>query len=64
VCLNAEEVRVEVVPIRVRSQEKVPKKVLSYGEFVPLKKIIEDLELENPPKNRTDLFYQEFDCWQ
>ena len=36
----------EVVPIRVRSQEKVPKKVLSHGEFVPLKKIIEDLELE------------------
>lgn len=37
---------VEGVPIRVRSQEKVPKKVLSHGEFVPLKKIIEDLELE------------------
>lgn len=37
---------VEGVPVRVRSQEKVPKKVLSHGEFVPLKKIIEDLELE------------------
>ena len=34
------------VPVRVRSQEKIPKKVLSHGEFVPLKKITEDLELE------------------
>ena len=34
------------VPVRVRSQEKMPKKVLSHGEFVPLKKIIEDLDLK------------------
>jgi transposase len=34
------------VPVRVRSQEKIPKKVLSHGEFVPLKKITEELELE------------------
>jgi hypothetical protein len=40
---------VEGVPVKVRSQEKVPKKVLSHGEFVPFKKIIEDLELEKNP---------------
>jgi transposase len=34
------------VPVRVRSQGKIPKKVLSHGEFVPLLKITEDLELE------------------
>ena len=34
------------VPVKVRSQDQVPKKVLSHGEFVPLKKIAEDLELE------------------
>ncbi len=37
---------VEGVPIKVHSQEKVPKKVLSHGEFKPLERIIEDLELE------------------
>jgi transposase len=37
---------VDGVPVRVRSQGKIPKKVLSHGEFVPLKKITEDLELE------------------
>lgn len=34
------------VPVKVRSQDKIPKKVLSHGEFVPLKKISEDLKLE------------------
>ena len=34
------------VPVKVRSQDQVPKKVLSHGEFVPLKKITEDLGLE------------------
>jgi hypothetical protein len=34
------------VPVKVRSQNQIPKKVLSHGEFVPLKKITEDLELE------------------
>lgn len=34
------------VPVRVRSGEKIPKKVLSHGEFLPLKKITEDLTLE------------------
>ncbi len=34
------------VPVKVRSQEQIPKKVLSHGEFVPLKKITEDLVLE------------------
>ena len=33
------------VPVRVRSQDKMPKKVLSHGEFVPLQKIAEDLKL-------------------
>jgi len=34
------------VPVKVRSVDQIPKKVLSHGEFVPLKKIAEDLELE------------------
>ena len=34
------------VPIRVRSQDQIPKKVLSHGEFIPLLKIAKDLELE------------------
>jgi hypothetical protein len=34
------------VPIRVRSQDQIPKKVLSHGEFIPLLKIVGDLELE------------------
>jgi len=34
------------VPVRMRSKDQIPKKVLSHGEFVPLKKIAEDLELE------------------
>ena len=34
------------VPVKVRSQEQIPKKVLSHGEFVPLKQITEDLKLE------------------
>jgi hypothetical protein len=33
-------------PVKVRSQDKIPKKVLSHGELVPLKKIAEDHELE------------------
>ena len=35
------------VPVKVRFQDQMPKKVLSHGEFVPLKKITEDLEPEN-----------------
>jgi hypothetical protein len=34
------------VPVKVRSHDEVPKKVLSHGEFVPLLKIIGDLEPE------------------
>jgi transposase len=34
------------VPVRVRSQDKMPKKVLSHGEFVPLQNITEDLKLD------------------
>src|SRR5512136_395634 len=34
------------VPIRVRSQDQIPKKVVSHGEFIPLLKIVGDLELE------------------
>ena len=34
------------VPVKVRSCEKIPKKALSHGEFIPLKKIAEDLMLE------------------
>ena len=35
------------VPVKVRSKDQIPRKVLSYGEFVPLQKIAEDLNLEN-----------------
>ncbi len=35
------------VPVKIRSQNQIPKKVLSHGEFVPLKNIINDLDLEN-----------------
>ncbi len=43
------------VPVKVRSQDQVPKKVLSHGEFVPLKKIAEDLyELSNGELQMTD----------
>jgi transposase len=38
---------VDGVPVKVRSQNQIPKHVLSYGEFIPLLKISEDLELEN-----------------
>jgi transposase len=34
------------VPVKVRSKDQAPKKVLSHGEFVPLLKIIRDLNLE------------------
>jgi transposase len=34
------------VPVKMRSKDQIPKKVLSHGEFVPLKKIAEDLDLE------------------
>jgi transposase len=34
------------VPVKVRAKDQIPKKVLSHGEFVPLKRITEDLELE------------------
>src|SRR5512136_2710455 len=34
------------VPVKVRSCEKIPKKALSHGEFIPLEKIAEDLMLE------------------
>lgn len=34
------------VPVKVRFKDQVPKKVLSHGEFIPLKKISEDLNLE------------------
>jgi transposase len=34
------------VAVRVRSQQLLPKRVLSYGEFLPLKQIIQDLQLE------------------
>jgi transposase len=34
------------VPVKVRSQDQIPKKVLSHGEFVPLKMITADLELD------------------
>jgi transposase len=33
-------------PVKVRSKNQVPRKVLSHGEFVPLRKISEDLNLE------------------
>jgi len=34
------------VAVKVRFNDQVPKKVLSYGEFIPLRKISEDLNLE------------------
>jgi transposase len=34
------------VPVKVRFKDQVPRKVLSHGEFVPLRKISEDLNLE------------------
>jgi hypothetical protein len=34
------------VPVKVRSQDQMPRKVLSHGEFVPLKKIADELKLE------------------
>jgi len=34
------------VPVKIRSKDKVPKKVLSNGEFLPLLKISKDLSLE------------------
>jgi transposase len=34
------------VPVKVRAKDQIPKKVLSHGEFVPIKKITEDLKLE------------------
>ncbi|MDF0590569.1 IS1634 family transposase, partial [Methanotrichaceae archaeon Mx] len=34
------------VAVKVRSADQIPKKVLSHGEFVPLKQIAEDLEME------------------
>ena len=33
-------------PVKVRSKDQVPRKVLSYGEFVPLQKISNDLDLD------------------
>jgi transposase len=33
-------------PVKVRSRDQVPKKVLSYGEFIPLRKISNDLDLD------------------
>jgi transposase len=35
------------VPVRVRSKDQIPKKVLSHGEFIPFRKISEDLNLEH-----------------
>lgn len=34
------------VPVKVRSKDQIPKKVLSSGEFLPLRKIAQDLHLE------------------
>jgi len=34
------------VPVKVRSKGQIPKKVLSHGEFIPLKKIAEGLMLD------------------
>ena len=34
------------VPVKVRSINKLPKKVLSHGEIVPLNKVAEDIKLE------------------
>ncbi len=35
------------VPVKVRSKDQIPKKVLSHGEFIPFRKIVEDLNLEH-----------------
>jgi transposase len=35
------------VPVKVRSKDHIPKKVLSHGEFIPLRKIAADLNLEH-----------------
>jgi transposase len=35
------------VPVKVRSKDLIPKKVLSHGEFIPFRKIAEDLNLEH-----------------
>ena len=35
------------VPVKVRSKDQFPKKVLSHGEFIPLQKIADDLNLEH-----------------
>jgi transposase len=35
------------VPVKVRSKDQIPKKVLSHGEFIPFRKIAEDLNLEH-----------------
>jgi len=40
------------VPVKVRAKDQIPKKVLSHGEFILLKKIAEDLKLE---KTLTDV---------
>lgn len=34
------------VPVKVRSTDQIPKKVLSHGEFIPLLRIADDLELD------------------
>jgi len=34
------------VPVKVRSQQQPPKRVLSYGEFLPLQHITQELQLE------------------
>ena len=35
------------VPVKVRSKDLIPKKVLSHGEFIPFRKITDDLNLEH-----------------
>ena len=35
------------VPVKIRSKDQIPKKVLSHGEFIPFRKIAEDLNLEH-----------------
>lgn len=37
---------IDGVPIKVRSQELAPKKALSYGEFIPIMNIINELKLD------------------
>lgn len=36
---------IDGVPVKVRSQESVPKKALSYGEFIPLMNITNEMKL-------------------